>query len=1504
MTHVGSAPGRKRQLVLESSDSEGDEFFLSTRHKDDAVASAGNAGAGNSEGGDQLREKVLTVSPDKISRAKSTEGDCSDKNKGNELDRSGSRPDAKRIRTEAVHSGGGGSVLKDGTGGKMMRPGFPKWRFEKSEVRAGRVLDEKGGVEMKLSSSSKVKERDSSSVDERKRLESQKHEKWMPLKTDQGNLVEPGQQEVRRVQGKSGVLKILPKNNNLSRETGDGKILLKNAKVDGKNGDGKILPKNAKVEETGDGKILMKSGVLKLLPRNNKVVKETSDDNLLTKNIKVVGETSDGKILTKNNKVDQENGDDKVLKKNDMVNLETSTGKLLSGSIKKDVKTSDGYRRDKEKSSAIDETPKHNANGEKRIAEKLVSPILLRKSDPSVVGISLGQKTKQQNSKAQRKISLGHHQPQLNLKDKNNKKKRLLEHKGPPENLSKKAKSKVTDLQGTSGSALEKHVMKKPRGGPRNKIKQNLRDQIKGILLDNGWRIDLRRRKGKDYEDSVYVSPQGTGYWSITKAYAVFQGQSKSPQDKRHTSISSKYNNLERGVADASCYAISKDDLAMLQRNVVKRRTKKELGSSEKKKKDSVGRNSKDTLDGRNSRNKYQNNEKSLNMKHRGCALLVRGSTHNIEGDMDGYIPYRWKRTVLSWMIDMGVVSEDAEVKYMNKKGTRARLEGQITRNGIHCGCCSKIFTVAKFELHAGSKEQQPYENIFLDDGGATLSQCLLDAWEKQSQSENKGFYKVDPGDDPDDDTCGICGDGGDLLCCDNCTSTFHLACLGIKMPSGDWHCRSCICRFCGSTHEGTSSFAELLSCLQCSRKYHQVCAVGTVKDSVNAESSNSTDCFCSPGCRKIYKRLRKLLGVKNAIEAGFSWSLVHCFADNLAAPPKKKAQMIDCNSKTAVAFSVMEECFMPRIDERSAINIIHNVVYNCGSNFNRLNFSRFYTFILERGDEVISAASVRIHGTDLAEMPFIGTRGMYRRQGMCHRLLDAIESALCSLNVRRLVIPAIHELQNTWTTVFGFNPVELSKRQKIKSLNILIIHGTGLLEKRLLPTGTMNRETTAGTVNDKMDAQMLGEATGSETPICTSCELPVGGDIDIKHHDNSCPLVGSSEGLTPNLPLVPEEKTPELTSPLLDDVNLHTVLGVEDSIQCMAEAENTQEMKHAETDATLISENIDAEQTSEDKSNSRHADSLAIPVTVDTCSFSSNEPGKGENCPSSELPDEAVLVRDKPEPSVSGHFTNQEDKKSSAFPIDKTISLVTMVGKPDNDELKTVVSGYNIQSSVEVKGLEDNTNIVNYEHINAFTTKDQTSVGGVANNFVATTEDPSDFAADLEVSMVRSIQQMDEVVRDKNAWATKDLTFVGSVTNNFVSTIEDHNGSAVDLGVSMGISIPQKPEVVKDKSDSPFPGLIGSSISKVTPDKLDDTKTTESDNMEMKDRGIEVGITVENFSEAGITVSKLGMSDDICGEVMAKPNLTCGEGQLHGEDGIYKKSMEDDLASREPVNA
>ncbi|CAN6203139.1 unnamed protein product [Urochloa humidicola] len=1450
---------RKRQLVMESSDSEADDYCISTRQNAGGAASVGNADAGSRADDDQLGEKAVTVSSEKVSEVKSTDGEGSEKKKGVELERSSPQPVAKKIKVEAAHGSGSGisgGAAKGGTGGKVLPRGLPSWRFEKAEVRGGRVLDEKVQVDMKASSASKLKEQVSSFGDKGRRVVLQKHEKRTPSKADPGKSVNSGQQEVIRMQGKRGVLKILPKNDKLVRDTGEGKALPKK-RVDGETG--KVLPTNIKAnEKTGDGRIPTKRGVLKLLPKNNGMMTETNDK---PRNIAVDGEIGDARMLKKNSMEDEESSaailnnktksdgefsGHKMQMKNSTVDLETVAKKSQSRSSNADGETNEkGYL---EKSGALAEFKKQDAHGEKR---KLVSPIMLRKSDPSVVGVSLGQRMKEQNSKQQLKnTSLNHHQPSPSQKDENikssehkNMKKRLLDHERLPGNLSKKAKSKATDLPGRSGPVLNKLGMKKPRGGPVNKLKQDVRNQIKHMLSDNGWKIELRQRKNKDYIDSVYISPEGTGYWSITKAYEVYQEQFQNSRNENHIGCSS---NSIPGALDA----ISKDDLAMLKKNIVKRRTNKEIYGAKKKPGGSSSRGSKGVIANRNSRNKHQNRDDGVKIKHRRCGLLVRGSTHNMDNSTDGYIPYEWKRTVYSWMIDLGVVSEDTEVKYMNNKRTRVMLEGKIIRKGIFCGCCSKILTAAKFELHAGSKEKQPYSNIFLEGGRVSLLQCLHDAWEKHTRYEKKGFYKIDRGDDQHDDTCAICGDGGDLLCCDHCASTFHLDCLGIKLPCGDWYCRSCICRFCGSAQEKASS-SELLSCLQCSRKYHQSCSPGAESDSVCTKPCTSIDCFCSPGCRKVYKVLKKLLGIKNDIEAGFSWSLVRCFANgDQALAPKNKSQSVHCNSKTGLAFAIMDECFRPHIDERSGINMIHNVVYNCGSDISRLDFSGFYTFILERGDEVISAASVRIHGTDLAEMPFIGTRGMYRHQGMCRRLLNGIESALCSLNVRKLVISAVPEMENTWTTVFGFEPVRPSKKQKIKSVNLLIINGTGLLEKRLLPTGTVDGQTTAKPANavgsEKTDAKMFGEASESVTPVHISRECDVANDLEIKCDESPRPLNGNSASLTSDQPPAAEEndvkRTLGSTSPMsVGDSKLHTLPGVncEDSLHLKAEADNTEEEKCRE----IISENTVAEQKCEDKSGSSHSNSHSTPVTTDPCSCLSNEVGKTKNCSSSDLSVGAAPVTGKAESnrtsnSPSVQCANQEYEKSCVAPVDTNTPLVIMDEKSDNHELKTVVADGYIQSSMEAKSLEDTTNILNGTSIDSYIDKD---------------------------------------------------------------TSEDHSASAVDRAVSVKGSVKQT-EVIEDKVGSLLPGLEHSSC-KENLEKLTESKSLTGDMVETDDVAMKVGMTVESCNEAGISSPIFEISNTVC-KVVVKSSQVCGEGQLCGEDVISSNNRESDLASREPVNA
>jgi hypothetical protein len=70
---------------------------------------------------------------------------------------------------------------------------------------------------------------------------------------------------------------------------------------------------------------------------------------------------------------------------------------------------------------------------------------------------------------------------------------------------------------------------------------------------------------------------------------------------------------------------------------------------------------------------------------------------------------------------------------------------------------------------------------------------------------------------------------------------------------------------------------------------------------------------------------------VRNEIEGGYSWTLVRRLDERSPRYLQRLSQVANCNSKIAVAFNVMDECFLPITDQRTGIELIHNVVYNCG---------------------------------------------------------------------------------------------------------------------------------------------------------------------------------------------------------------------------------------------------------------------------------------------------------------------------------------------------------------------------------------------------------------------------------------------------------------------------------------------------------------------------------------------------------------------------------------------
>ncbi|XP_078507685.1 chromodomain-helicase-DNA-binding protein 4 isoform X3 [Lissotriton helveticus] len=73
--------------------------------------------------------------------------------------------------------------------------------------------------------------------------------------------------------------------------------------------------------------------------------------------------------------------------------------------------------------------------------------------------------------------------------------------------------------------------------------------------------------------------------------------------------------------------------------------------------------------------------------------------------------------------------------------------------------------------------------------------------WEAKEDSEGEEDLEEGAGDPEEDDHhmefCRVCKDGGELLCCDICPSSYHIHCLNPplpEIPNGEWHCPRCSC--------------------------------------------------------------------------------------------------------------------------------------------------------------------------------------------------------------------------------------------------------------------------------------------------------------------------------------------------------------------------------------------------------------------------------------------------------------------------------------------------------------------------------------------------------------------------------------------------------------------------------------------------------------------------------------------------------------------------------------
>ncbi|GKE07807.1 increased DNA methylation 1-like protein, partial [Tanacetum coccineum] len=153
---------------------------------------------------------------------------------------------------------------------------------------------------------------------------------------------------------------------------------------------------------------------------------------------------------------------------------------------------------------------------------------------------------------------------------------------------------------------------------------------------------------------------------------------------------------------------------------------------------------------------------------------------------------------VLGSLIENNIVERGSTVSYLSRKDGRVMKKGRVYEHGIKCDCCDDMFLLTRFEAHAGSTNRRPAANLFFDDK-RSISDCQIqlhlesvlpaddDKSTKSVVTDVKSTKSSEYVTGTNDKYCSFCNDGGELLLCDSCTSSFHSTCIGLdRVPHSD----------------------------------------------------------------------------------------------------------------------------------------------------------------------------------------------------------------------------------------------------------------------------------------------------------------------------------------------------------------------------------------------------------------------------------------------------------------------------------------------------------------------------------------------------------------------------------------------------------------------------------------------------------------------------------------------------------------------------------------------
>ncbi|CAH1452085.1 unnamed protein product [Lactuca virosa] len=350
--------------------------------------------------------------------------------------------------------------------------------------------------------------------------------------------------------------------------------------------------------------------------------------------------------------------------------------------------------------------------------------------------------------------------------------------------------------------------------------------------------------------------------------------------------------------------------------------------------------------------------------------------------------------------------------KVVYKSHRRELLKGYKWGHGIFCFCCNTEVSPSQFEAHAGqASRKKPYGNIFLSNG--------------VSLHEYASSLKLTVGHNlkKNDELCGVCKKGGDLVLSDGCPRSFHEECISDSSA----HEEKWFCKYCRNSMKCVVQHSEFDPIEQIAKRCIQIVYNPDKCDLVACSICRAYD-FNTVGFND------QIVIVCDQIYPPNPFSIPCSVRGNIIL-----AVFIDCNRNASILLLI------PLLE----VDLFHQWHMANWQTMGDSDFTRVHCAMLTIESKVITAGMFRVFGADVVELPIVATNETNQGKGY----FELFEKLLAYLKVKKMVVPAAEDVKSMWIQKFGFEKVTPTQRREYRQTltSMVAFQGTCFLEKEVV---------------------------------------------------------------------------------------------------------------------------------------------------------------------------------------------------------------------------------------------------------------------------------------------------------------------------------------------------------------------------------------------------------------------------------------------------------------------